>query len=178
MSTCGKSRRGFAPRDLAKRRVVANMGGKAAHARGTAHKFNSGEASAAGQKGGLAVQAKGTGRQFKPAEARKARRRGGLARPRREKTSREGEVGLYGIPAQSGRARPQNGTAAQGHISGKQGGSEDRRHWQWNPAGGMAKPQEGRFAGWGAYFLRQTPYLGEVPCTLSLSKAAAIVAGD
>jgi general stress protein YciG len=46
--------RGFAAMDRAKVSAIASKGGKAAHAAGTAHKFTSEEASAAGKKGGIA----------------------------------------------------------------------------------------------------------------------------
>lgn len=49
------SRRGFAAMDPEKQRAIASMGGKAAHAKGTAHQFTSEEARAAGRKGGAAV---------------------------------------------------------------------------------------------------------------------------
>lgn len=49
--------RGFAAMDPEKVRELAVMGGKAAHASGTAHTFSSDEAKAAGRKGGLAVAA-------------------------------------------------------------------------------------------------------------------------
>ena len=51
-----KSKRGFASMaDRVRQREIASAGGKAAHANGTAHKYNSEEARAAGKKGGLAV---------------------------------------------------------------------------------------------------------------------------
>lgn len=50
----GQSNRGFKKMDPSKQRKIASMGGKAAHAKGTAHEFNSKEARAAGRKGGLA----------------------------------------------------------------------------------------------------------------------------
>lgn len=50
-----KSARGFASMDQAKQREIASKGGRAAHAKGTAHEFDSGEARAAGRKGGMAV---------------------------------------------------------------------------------------------------------------------------
>ena len=49
------SRRGFGAMDPEKQRAIASMGGKAAHAKGTAHQFTSEEARAAGRKGGAAV---------------------------------------------------------------------------------------------------------------------------
>jgi general stress protein YciG len=40
--------------DVAKRAAIASMGGKAAHAKGTAHQWDASAAQAAGRKGGLA----------------------------------------------------------------------------------------------------------------------------
>ena len=47
-----KSRRGFAGMDPQKQREIASKGGKAAHAKGTAHEFTPEEAREAGRKGG------------------------------------------------------------------------------------------------------------------------------
>ena len=41
--------------DREKQKEIASKGGKAAHAKGTAHEFDSGEAREAGRKGGVAV---------------------------------------------------------------------------------------------------------------------------
>jgi len=46
------SKRGFASMDNDKQRLIASKGGKAAHAKGTAHEWSSDEARAAGRKGG------------------------------------------------------------------------------------------------------------------------------
>lgn len=46
------SRRGFASMDAAKQREIASKGGRAAHAKGTAHQFSPEEAREAGRKGG------------------------------------------------------------------------------------------------------------------------------
>lgn len=46
--------RGFASMDKTVQREIASKGGKAAHAKGTAHEWTSEEAKAAGRKGGLA----------------------------------------------------------------------------------------------------------------------------
>lgn len=51
----GTSRRGFASMDENRQRAIASEGGRAAHARGTAHEFTSEEAREAGRKGGEAV---------------------------------------------------------------------------------------------------------------------------
>lgn len=46
--------RGFASMDPAKQRTIASKGGRAAHAKGTAHEFTPEEAKRAGRKGGRA----------------------------------------------------------------------------------------------------------------------------
>lgn len=51
----GISRRGFASMDPAKQKAIASKGGKAAHAKGTAHEFTAEEAREAGRKGGMKV---------------------------------------------------------------------------------------------------------------------------
>jgi len=50
-----RSNRGFASMDRDKQKEIASKGGRAAHAKGTAHEFDSGEARDAGRKGGVAV---------------------------------------------------------------------------------------------------------------------------
>jgi general stress protein YciG len=49
------SRRGFASMDPDKQKVIASKGGRAAHAKGTAHEFTPEEAREAGRKGGMVV---------------------------------------------------------------------------------------------------------------------------
>jgi uncharacterized protein len=49
------SRRGFASMDPSKQKEIASKGGRAAHQKGTAHEFTSGEAREAGRKGGESV---------------------------------------------------------------------------------------------------------------------------
>lgn len=51
----GKSKRGFASMDRDRQRAIAAKGGKAAHAKGTAHVWTAAEAREAGRKGGEAV---------------------------------------------------------------------------------------------------------------------------
>ncbi|HTM68405.1 MAG TPA: KGG domain-containing protein [Candidatus Binatia bacterium] len=53
--------RGFAAMSKEKQRELASKGGKAAHAKGTAHKFTPEEASVAGRKGGIASHHKRRG---------------------------------------------------------------------------------------------------------------------
>lgn len=50
-----KTPRGFAAMSLEKRKEIASKGGRAAHAKGTAHEFTSEEARAAGIEGGNKV---------------------------------------------------------------------------------------------------------------------------
>jgi general stress protein YciG len=49
------SSRGFASMDEVRQKEIARKGGRAAHAKGTAHEFTTDEARAAGQKGGQSV---------------------------------------------------------------------------------------------------------------------------
>ena len=51
-----KARRGFAAMSADKQKAIASLGGKAAHAKGTAHEFSPEEAREAGRKGGQAAQ--------------------------------------------------------------------------------------------------------------------------
>jgi uncharacterized protein len=50
-----KDKRGFASMDAQLQKQIASKGGRAAHAQGVAHEFNSAEAREAGRKGGVAV---------------------------------------------------------------------------------------------------------------------------
>jgi general stress protein YciG len=52
MANTQKDRRGFASMSTEKQREIASRGGKAAHAKGTAHEWSHEEAKAAGRKGG------------------------------------------------------------------------------------------------------------------------------
>jgi uncharacterized protein len=52
----GKQVRGFAAMSPERRSAVSSAGGKAAHAKGTAHKWTTDEAREAGRKGGKAVR--------------------------------------------------------------------------------------------------------------------------
>lgn len=74
------ARRGFATMARQRQREIAAAGGRASHASGTAHRFTSAEARAAGQKGGAAGHEMGTAHEFTPEEARQAGRRGQASR--------------------------------------------------------------------------------------------------
>lgn len=73
---------GFALMDPERRRAIASAGGKAAHARGTAHRFDSSTASAAGRR----AHERGTAHVWTPEAAREAGRKGGRA-ARKNRTS-------------------------------------------------------------------------------------------
>jgi general stress protein YciG len=51
----GKSKRGFASMNPDRQKEIASKGGRAAHAKGTAHQWSRDEARTAGRKGGVAV---------------------------------------------------------------------------------------------------------------------------
>ena len=68
-------RTGFALMDAERRRAIASAGGKAAHARGTAHRFDSIGASEAGRR----AHERGTAHVWTPEAAREAGRKGGRA---------------------------------------------------------------------------------------------------
>lgn len=57
MASKGRGR-GFASMDPKKQKMIASKGGRAAHAKGTAHKWTSEEARAAGRIGGQRRQKK------------------------------------------------------------------------------------------------------------------------
>jgi uncharacterized protein len=76
-----RSNRGFASMDRTKQREIASKGGRAAHAKGTAHEFDSGEAREAGRKGGVAVS-RSTWRRLDGAAEKRAVTRA-AARPHR-----------------------------------------------------------------------------------------------
>ena len=94
----GKSRRGFASMDPSRQREIASKGGRAAHAKGTAHEWSSDEARVAGQKGGVAVSRD-------RAHMAAIGREGGESRSRASRAAREGvgpEAGMNGANAGAG----------------------------------------------------------------------------
>ncbi len=70
-----KSRKGFAAMSREKQREIASKGGRAAHAKGTAHEWTSEEAQKAGRKGGT-ISRGGKGRERIARESRDASARG------------------------------------------------------------------------------------------------------
>ena len=100
-----KSARGFASMDAQKQKEIASKGGRAAHAKGTAHEFDSNEARAAGRKGGMAVS---RNRDHMAAIGR----RGGEARGQRARQA-----------AQAAAAQRSGGEAARQNTAGPNTGS-------------------------------------------------------
>lgn len=81
--------RGFAAMSAERQRSIASMGGRAAHARGTAHAFTPEEARRAGAKGGRVAHARGTAHEFTSEEARAAGRKGGVSSARARALARQ-----------------------------------------------------------------------------------------
>ena len=71
-----KSRRGFAAMDKMRQVEIASKGGRCAHERGTAHRFDSAQAAMAARK----AHELGSAHEFTTDEARTAGRKGGIAR--------------------------------------------------------------------------------------------------
>ncbi len=118
-----KSRRGFAGMDPRKQREIASKGGKAAHAKGTAHEFTPEEAREAGRKGGQAAHQRGTAHQFTPEEAREAGRKGGRSARQSDAAPPSGAEGRHQIPEGNGHTRlaphhGENGNGRQEVIAG------------------------------------------------------------
>ena len=110
-----KSARGFASMDSSKQKEIASKGGRAAHAKGTAHEFDSNEARAAGRKGGMAVS---RNREHMAAIGR----RGGEARGQRARQA--AQAAATQRPGVDG-AR-QNTAGTSGNIGNTRGVGADR----------------------------------------------------
>jgi len=137
-STTRRSNRGFASMDRGKQKEIASKGGKAAHAKGTAHEFDSGEAREAGRKGGLAVsqnrdhmarigrrggEARGAARGRAPGVGNSGSTSGGGFQNSRNALS-DREVGLEGRDTEQGvNTSTQGNRGANNSIGGEQRGS-------------------------------------------------------
>ena len=64
--------RGFGSMPEDQQKDIASQGGEAAHEQGSAHEFDSDEATQAGQKGGKVAHERGTAHEFDSEEARRA----------------------------------------------------------------------------------------------------------
>jgi general stress protein YciG len=104
------SKRGFASMDPNKQREIASKGGRAAHAKGTAHEFTSDEARVAGRKGGEAVSRD-------RAHMAAIGREGGHSRGARARaTSGEGSSNNASSGSSSGRTDVAQGTSSQPFV--------------------------------------------------------------
>lgn len=107
-----KSRRGFAVMDSAKQKEIASKGGKAAHAKGSAHEFTSDQAREAGRKGGRMAHAKGTAHEFTREEAQAAGKKGGRAHRRMPSdqlaTAAENTSAMPSVPPTPAPSEPMN----------------------------------------------------------------------
>ncbi len=116
----GKSRRGFASMDPSRQREIASKGGRAAHAKGTAHEWSSDEARVARQKGGVAVSRD-------RAHMAAIGREGGESRSRASRAARDGQPG-----GDREMARPVS--REMGMVADRAGGA--------GSAGGQQRPEE------------------------------------
>lgn len=112
-----KERRGFASMSAEKQREIASKGGRAAHQKGTAHEFDSGEARAAGRKGGVTVS---KNREHMAAIGRRGGEARGANRAARLQQS-DREVGLS-----SNGTTHSNGNGSSPRVSGNSLGGEMR----------------------------------------------------
>src|ERR1700748_1161565 len=112
----GRSLRGFASMDKDKQKAIASKGGRAAHEKGTAHEFNSHEASMAAKKG----HERGTAHEFTAEEARIPGRKGGFApaRNRAKSVDRTVEASSNGNAGPTnGESQPREAAVAQPAMS-------------------------------------------------------------
>jgi general stress protein YciG len=110
-----RSKRGFASMDREKQRLIASKGGKAAHAKGTAHEFTREEAVEAGRKGGKAAHIKGTAHRFNGQEN---------AHPNGENPAASHEPAQGHAPAEAGQGpmeQPFSGPAAEPYLASSVG---------------------------------------------------------
>ena len=118
----GKSKRGFASMDPNRQREIASKGGRAAHAKGTAHEWSSDEARVAGQKGGIAVSRD-------RAHMAAIGREGGESRSRASRMAREQGRGMSSDREMQRQVSREGGMSAERGASGgsaRQNGSEAR----------------------------------------------------
>jgi general stress protein YciG len=105
------SSRGFASMDGDRQKEIARKGGRAAHAKGTAHEFTTDEARAAGQKGGQSVSSN------REHMSRIGRIGGKKSAGRRQQGRGEGSNGSNGSsssqPGQDGAVRDQQAAGAE-----------------------------------------------------------------
>lgn len=102
-----EGKRGFASMDPERQKLIASQGGKAAHAKGSAHEFTTDEARNAGRKGGLAVSQNrehmsAIGREGGKSRGRNVARRLAEQRAAADATRNEGQQTGQGDVVESG----------------------------------------------------------------------------
>jgi uncharacterized protein len=125
-----KSQRGFAAMDKEKQRAIASKGGKAAHAKGTAHRFTAEEASEAGRKGGRAAHARGTAHRFTAEEASKAGRKGGTSRSTTARVHKNAGERSHDTPPSPTAGHGRSGESQSSPSAGHRGEEPDRENEQ------------------------------------------------
>jgi general stress protein YciG len=99
------SKRGFASMDPSKQREIASKGGRAAHAKGTAHEFTTDEARQAGKKGGESVS---RNREHMSAIGRRGGERRGMNRQNVETMAASGRNDRQGAQTETTRFESSN----------------------------------------------------------------------
>ena len=111
-------KRGFASMSPEKQREIASRGGKAAHAKGTAHEFNPESARDAGRKGGLTVS---QNREHMSSIGREGGRRRGMNARKMATQNTEQQV-----PEFTTDVREAEGIEAQGSFRAEEADRENR----------------------------------------------------
>ena len=116
-----RSNRGFASMDASRQREIASKGGRAAHAKGTAHEWTPDEARVAGRKGGEAVS---RDRAHMAAIGREGGgARGRNARAQAQNGGSQSSSGAQSSGAQSSGGRGEESRSASPSSSSRSGGS-------------------------------------------------------
>ena len=127
-----RSNRGFASMDPSRQKEIASKGGKAAHAKGTAHEWTPDEARQAGRKGGEAVSRD-------RAHMAAIGREGGGARGRNARQQTQGPSSVSGNGrGESGRDSGRDSGRESGRDTGRSTGRESTRN-----AGGSGRGEGG-----------------------------------
>jgi general stress protein YciG len=132
------SKRGFASMDPNKQKEIASKGGRAAHAKGTAHEFTSDEARVAGRKGGEAVSRD-------RAHMSAIGREGGHSRGRTRQTESGQSLGS-GLDTERG-SYIGHATERESPSSGTSFGRNEQR----GPETGVNRNESGSFGGRGQF---------------------------
>lgn len=134
-----RSNRGFASMDRDKQKEIASKGGKAAHAKGTAHEFDSSEAREAGRKGGVAVS---RNREHMAAIGRRGGEARGHSRGRQVAQTNTGSVESAGGSYQNSRGTIDRQVAISNEREGVNANTQGTRGGN-SPLGGERRPTGG-----------------------------------